>query len=62
MLSAVAAPIATAALLIPGRGHLDTADNALFLVVVIVAVASTGRRGAAVVAAVVSSLSRSTSF
>jgi hypothetical protein len=44
LLVAVVAPIATALLLIPGRGHLDTGDNALFLVVAIVAVASTGRR------------------
>ena len=57
MLAAVAAPIAVAAALIPWRHHLDTADNALFLVVVIVAVASTGRRLAAAVAAIVSALS-----
>jgi hypothetical protein len=55
--AAVLAPIATAALLTPWRSRLDTADNALFLVVVIVAVASTGRRAAAVVAALVSALS-----
>src|SRR5450631_2849952 len=47
MAAAVAAPIAAALALIPWRGHLDTADNALILVVVIVAVASTGRRLAA---------------
>ena len=57
MLAAVAAPIAVAAALIPWRDQLDTADNALFLVVVIVAVASTGRRLAAAVAAIVSALS-----
>jgi len=57
MLAAVAAPIAVAAALIPWRQQLDTADNALFLVVVIVAVASTGRRLAAAVAAIVSALS-----
>ena len=57
MLAAVGAPIAVAAALIPWRHQLDTADNALFLVVVIVAVASTGRRLAAAVAAVVSALS-----
>lgn len=56
MAAAVAAPIATAAVLIPWRGQLDTADNTLFLVVVIVAVASTGRRLAAAVAALVSAL------
>ena len=57
LLAAVAIPIATALALTPGRGHLDTADNALILVVVIVAVASTGRRLAAGVAALVSALS-----
>jgi hypothetical protein len=57
MAAAFLAPVATAALLIPWRSRLDTADNALFLVVVIVAVASTGRRVAAVVAAVMSALS-----
>ena len=57
MIVAVLAPIAVAALLIPWRDNLDTADNALFLVVVIVAVASTGRRGAAATAALVSALS-----
>ncbi len=57
MAAAVAAPIATAAVLILWRNRLDTADNALLLVVVIVAVASTGRRGAAAVAALVSALS-----
>ena len=39
---AVAAPIAVALLLIPGRNHLDSADDALVLVVVTVAIASTG--------------------
>jgi K+-sensing histidine kinase KdpD len=53
----VAGPIVVALALTPWRGSLDTADNALILVVVIVAVASTGRRFAAVVAAVVSALS-----
>ncbi len=43
--------------LIPWRGRLDTADDALFLVVVIVAVASTGRRVAAFVSAVAAALS-----
>ncbi|MGD0313369.1 MAG: DUF4118 domain-containing protein [Acidimicrobiales bacterium] len=54
---AVVAPILTAVLLIPWRGRLDTADNALFLVVVIVAVASTGRRIAALSCAIASALS-----
>lgn len=57
MVAAVLAPVAVAAALIPWRARLDTADNALFLVVVIVAVASTGRRMAALVAALVSALS-----
>ena len=57
MLAAIAAPIVTAAALIPWRSQLDTADNALFLVVIIVAVASTGRRMAAATAALVSALS-----
>jgi hypothetical protein len=55
--AAVVAPVVTAALLIPWRGRLDAADNALFLVVVIVAVASTGRRAVAALAALVSALS-----
>jgi K+-sensing histidine kinase KdpD len=55
--AAIVAPIALSAALIPWRDRLDTADNALFLVVVIVAVASTGRRGAAALAALVSALS-----
>ena len=57
MLAAVVAPIVTAVVLIPWRSQLDTADTALFLVVVIVAVASTGRRMAAATAALVSALS-----
>ena len=57
LLAAVVVPILTAIVLIPGRGHLDTADDALFLVVAIVAVASTGRRLAAAVAALCSALS-----
>ena len=54
---AVVAPVITSLVLIPWRGRLDTADNALFLVVVIVAVASTGRRLAAFVSAVAAALS-----
>ncbi len=57
LLAAVLAPIAVTAALVPWRGQLDAADNALFLVVVIVAVASTGRRLAAAFAALVSALS-----
>ena len=54
--AAVAAPVATAAALIPWRGQITSADGALVLVVVIVAVAGTGRRVAAVVAALTSAL------
>lgn len=57
LLAALSGPIATAVLLIPWRARLDSSDDALFLVVVIVAVASTGRRLAAVLAAGVSALS-----
>ena len=51
MLAAVAAPIVVSVALIPWRARLNTADEALFLVVAIVAVASTGRRIAAATAA-----------
>jgi K+-sensing histidine kinase KdpD len=54
---AVVCPIAVAALLILGRGHLSSADNALVLVVVTVAVASSGHRGPAALAALVSAAS-----
>ena len=50
---AVAAPIAVALLLIPGRNHLDSADDALVLVVVTVAIASGGSRIRAFAAAIV---------
>jgi K+-sensing histidine kinase KdpD len=53
----IAAPIAAALLLIPGRGHLDSADNALVLVVVTVAIASLGNRAGAAVCALVSAVS-----
>ena len=56
MVAAVLAPIAVAAVLIPWRTQLDSGDTALFMVVVIVAVASTGRRLAALVSALVSAL------
>jgi len=56
MAAAIVAPVAAALLLIPWREHLDTADNALILVVVIVAVASTGRRLAAALSALASAL------
>ncbi len=54
---AVVAPIAVALLLIPGRNHLDSADDALILVVVTVAIASTGNRLRAFVAALVAAAS-----
>ena len=57
LLAAVVAPIAMALALTPWRDRLDTADNALFLVVVIVAVASTGRRLVALMAALTAALS-----
>jgi K+-sensing histidine kinase KdpD len=53
----LAAPPAVAALLIPGRGHLNTADDALVLVVVTVAVASWGNRRAAALCALMAALS-----
>jgi K+-sensing histidine kinase KdpD len=52
-LTAVAAPIAVAALLIPSRGHIGAADDALVLVVVTVAIASRGNRFAAALAALI---------
>jgi hypothetical protein len=54
---AVLAPIAVALLLIPGRNHLDNADDALILVVVTVAIASGGNRIRAFVAALVAAAS-----
>jgi hypothetical protein len=54
---AIGSPVAVAALLIPGRGHLSAADDALVLVVVTVALASSGRRGAAALAALVAAAS-----
>jgi hypothetical protein len=54
---AVLCPIAIAALLTLGRGHLSAADNALVLVVVTVAIASSGHRGPAALAALVSAAS-----
>ncbi len=54
--AAVVAPIVIALALIPGRGHLSVADDALVLIVVTVVVASSGNRGAAALAALVSAL------
>lgn len=54
---AVLAPIVAALLLTPWRNQLAAADNALILVVVIVAVATVGHRWAAAVCAMASALS-----
>jgi K+-sensing histidine kinase KdpD len=54
---AVLTPIAVALLLTPWRDRLAAADNALILVVVIVAVATSGHRWAAATCALVSALS-----
>jgi K+-sensing histidine kinase KdpD len=56
-LAAIAGPVAIGAVLYPARGHVTPANLALVFVVDIVAIASTGRRGAAAVAAVISALS-----
>lgn len=56
-LVAVAAPIGAALALIPARGHLQTADDALILVFVTVAVALRGHRAAAALCALVSAVS-----
>jgi K+-sensing histidine kinase KdpD len=55
--AAVVVPIAVALLLVPLRGHLSAADDALVLVVATVAIASWGQRHAAAVAALVSAAS-----
>ena len=56
-IAAVALPIAVALLLVPSRGHLSAADDALVLVVATVAIASWGNRAAAALAAVVAAAS-----
>ncbi len=56
-IAAVVVPIAVALLLVPSRGHLNAADDALVLVVVTVAIASWGHRGAAALAALVAAAS-----
>ncbi len=56
-IAAVTVPIAVALLLVPSRGHLGPADDALVLVVVTVAIASWGNRGAAALAALVAAAS-----
>ena len=53
----ILAPLGAAALLVPSRGHLDSADDALILVLVTVAVSSRGHRGAAALCALISALS-----
>ena len=53
----IIAPLSAAALLIPSRGHLDSADAALVLVLVTVAIASRGNRGAGALCALVSAIS-----
>ena len=50
-------PVLVAWALVPGRGHLSAADDALILVVVTVAIASWGDRGAAAAAALVAAAS-----
>jgi K+-sensing histidine kinase KdpD len=55
--AAVAGPVAIGAALYPFRTHVSPANLALAFVVGVVAVAGTGRRGAAATAAVMSSLS-----
>lgn len=50
-------PPGAAALLIPTRGHLDAADDALILVLVTVAIASRGHRAAAALCALLSAVS-----
>lgn len=56
-MAAAVLPVATALALVPGRGHLSAANDALVFVVVTVAVATSGNRGAAAFAAVVSAAS-----
>ncbi len=56
-LAAVLVPIAVALILVPSRGHIGAADDALVLVVVTVAIASRGDRGAAALAALVAAAS-----
>ena len=55
--AAVIVPIAVALLLVPSRGHLGAADDALVLIVVTVAIASFGNRVAAALAALMAAAS-----
>jgi K+-sensing histidine kinase KdpD len=54
---AIGVPVIVAALLIPGRGHLNAGNNALVLVLAVVAVAANGSRLAAAVAAIAAAIS-----
>jgi hypothetical protein len=54
---AVLAPVLTALVLTLGRGHLSAANDALIFVLVTVAIAASGNRGAAALAALVSAAS-----
>ena len=56
-IAAVGGPIAVALLLVPSRSHLSAADDALVLVVVVVAIASWGHRAAALMASLVAAAS-----
>jgi len=53
----IASPIVAALALTPGRGHLDTADDALVLVLITVAIASFGNRVAAALSALLAAVS-----
>jgi hypothetical protein len=53
----IVGPLGAATLLIPSRGHLDSADDALILVLVTVAVALRGNRAAAALCALLSAIS-----
>jgi K+-sensing histidine kinase KdpD len=53
----VTVPVVVALMLVPSRGHLGAADDALVLVVVTVGIASWGHRGAAALAALVAAAS-----
>ena len=55
--AAVVVPIMVALMLVPSRGHFGPADDALVLVVVTVAIASFGHRGAAAITALVAAAS-----
>ncbi|HZU81214.1 MAG TPA: DUF4118 domain-containing protein [Acidimicrobiales bacterium] len=56
-MAAIVVPVGVAFLLVPSRGHLGAADDALVLVVVTVAIASWGHRAAAAATALVAAAS-----